>query len=235
MKTKSSLRDIPVWGVVYILTLIFLPHRSFSQLADHVERKISYQGIVSGGVSRFKVFDLPDSPDYLSAEANVGLRLTKPIGKIFSLMSGLALGYKFKRDSYFEGPPTGPYTREPSVVLGLDDSASKKGAAYLSMPIALVINLNRRAVVYGGINGRFWIPRNHDYMDVLTGQTEVGIIAGVSHGISNRVTIGIELYSGLKDLYYGAVLLPSSTQYIDLRVTNQNLMVVVAYSMWVKK
>lgn len=217
----------------FLLTTLPITN-SFSQ--SPVERKISFHLVAGGGASWFKVHDLPETPRYTSAEVLAGLGVRKPIGKRLSVMSGLALGVKFRRESYFFGP-YGNYTREPTVVLGLDDTASKKGGYYIRVPLALALKMNRIIEIYSGLQGRFWGPSYNDngYRNVLTGVNEIGILAGGSIQLPYKLSMGIEFFSGFTDFYYGATWLSTVGRYLDLKVTNQNLMLVVRHPVQFKK
>jgi hypothetical protein len=231
---NSSLRDCFPYVISMVLMLIM--HLQNVKAQERVKTPIAFQGIVGGGISIFNVHGIPSSPNYSSAEGFAGARATKPIGNVFGIMSGLSLGVKFARAPYFRyfTPPNGGlYTRDPGANRTLDQSTSDKNGYYLSIPLALTANVYRSLSVYGGINGRFWWHRSHDEptLDVLGGREELGILFGATYKLIKRLNIGLEGYSGLRNIYKGSYTHPGTSKLVYTSVINQYAMISLGYSL----
>jgi hypothetical protein len=231
---NSSLRDCFPYVISMVLMLIM--HLENIQAQERVKTPIAFQGIVGGGISIFNVHGIPSSPNYSSAEGFAGARATKPLGNVFGIMSGLSFGVKFTRSpyfSYFTPPNDGLYTREPGANMALDQSTSDKNGYYLSIPLALTANVYQSLNVYGGISGRSWWYRSHDEpaQDVLSGREEVGILFGATYKLIKRLNIGLEGYSGLRNIYNSSYTQPGTSKIVHTSVTNQYAMISLGYSL----
>jgi hypothetical protein len=228
MKPLLKIKDMHSLHVFYVLLVVSLAttHSSWGQAPDSAQRKIRYSLLLGGGVSQFYMQEFPSSPKYRTAEFLIGIRAYKPIGRMFSIVAGLSLGAKFKREPYFKFDPVGGYfyTSEPQALSGLDDTTSKANAYYLSLPILLNVTIGSDTNIFGGISGRQWLPRDSDYMDVLRSQKDFGFLVGTSRKINPFLSAGLELFYGIKDIYPGAVSFNGS-RFIDPTVTNQSLMI----------
>lgn len=214
------------FDIITVTLLIFIYQSSVGQISDLInDNKFRYTRFLGVARSSFDVNGLPSSPSYSSLELRLGAGILKPIGKYFELKSGLNLGLKVKRKSYFFGPSK-QFTNEPWVMRSLDEAASSRNHFFVEIPLTLQYNLpNTRIRLKGGLNFRFWVP-NNDSVDVLTGRPEIGMLGGVSYNLYKRISIGLEYYYGLTNILRGYYYINSS-QLIEYNVRNQFIQVVI--------
>ncbi len=192
-----------------------------SDKTDH--KKIKFIGVLGVARSTFDVSIL--SPKYPTLELRLGAGIVKPFGKFFELKSGLYLGLKVKRESYFIGQL---YTQQGVPLLKLDEASSNRNHFVVDMPLVLQLNVQQNKVGFrAGFNARFWKPNNDD-VDVLTNRTEVGILLGITRRITRRVNSGLDFYYGLTDVYGGSIY--SSAPPVNFYVRNQFAQLTLEYS-----
>jgi hypothetical protein len=191
-----------------------------AQIADNTNVKnFRYTGFLSVARSSFAVNGYPSSPSYPSLELRLGAGIAKPIGKYFELKSGLYLGLKVKRESYFYGPSK-QYTQEPGLIYSLDKAASDRSHLFVDLPLTLQLNLPKTKIgLKAGLNSRFWVP-NNDNVDVLTARQEIGMLGGISYNLIKRINIGLDYYYGLTDISGGSYSINNS-QLAEYHVRNQ--------------
>lgn len=213
-------------------TLFLLSHASgFAQRGDVIDngksRPLRHSRFLAIGRSSFDVNGFPSSPDYASLEMRLGAGIAKLLGKNFELKSGVTLGLKFKRKSYFYGPSK-QFTNEPWVSLNLDETASSRNHLFIESPVALQFKLPKTGVrLKGGLNFRFWAPNNAS-VDVLSFQPEIGILGGISSNVGKRINVGVEHYYGLTDIWGGSSR--SNPGLIWFYVRNQFTQIVIERS-----
>ncbi len=176
-----------------------------AQIAKGVnDRKFIYTRALSIARSAFDVTGFPSSPDYASLELRLGAGIVKPIGKYFDVKSGVYLGLKMKRQSYYFGPSK-QYTYEPWVHPGLDQTASSRNHIVVDIPFTLQFKPPKTKLgLSAGLNARCWAPNNAN-VDVLTAQPEIGLLGGVSHKLYRAINIGFDYYKGLTDIHGGSL------------------------------
>lgn len=228
MSTRiNKLLNVRIIGTVIFL---FSSQWSVAQVSDRTSNsKFRYLVVLGVARSTFEVRDVPSSPKYPSLELRLGVGLVKPLGKFCELKSGLYFGVKVKRESYYFGP-TKNFTYEPSVIPRLDEAASNRNHFVLDIPLILQFNISHNKVgIRTGLNARLWKPHNDD-VDVLAALHEIGILSGITHRITQRINIGLDLYLGLSNIYHGGII--SNSGYpVSLKVTNQFAQLTVEYSL----
>ncbi|MCW5912070.1 MAG: hypothetical protein KIT62_13430 [Cyclobacteriaceae bacterium] len=183
---------------------------------------------LSVGGSSFDVNGLPSSPSYASLELRLGTGIVKPIGKYFDLKSGLNIGLKVKRKSYFFGPSR-QFTYKPWVMLSLDEAASNRNHLFIDIPLSLQFNYPKyRLGLKGGLNFRFWAP-NDKSVDVLTGRSEIGMLGGISYNLIKRINIGLEYYYGLTDILGGSYY-ENNSHLMEYHVRNQFTQITIEHN-----
>jgi len=186
---------------------------------------LRYTRALSMARSTFDVTGFPSSPDYASLELRLGAGIVKPIGKYFDLKSGVHLGLKVKRKSYFFGPSK-QFTSEPWVMRSLDEAASSRNHLFVEIPLTLQYNVPKTGIrLKGGLNFRFWAP-NNDSVDVLTARPEMGMLGGVSYNLIKGINISLEHYYGLTNILSGSYFINNS-QLIEYTVRNQFTQIVI--------
>ncbi len=189
--------------IVLVITMISLKGMAQSLVATS-NKKLQYTGVVSIGRSSFICKGYTSPPDYASAEVRIGLGLSKQVGKYFELKSGMYFGLKFKRESYIYGSGNNTYFNEPDLNFSLNKTVSSRNHLVTDIPLVLQFNPPKTKLgLKAGLYGRFWAPYNAS-VDVLTGRPEVGILGGLSHQLTKRTSLGVELYRGLTRIYSGS-------------------------------
>jgi hypothetical protein len=187
------------------VSFLFISQLCLGQILNSdFNKKLRYTRALSIARSTFVVTGLPSSPDYASLELRLGAGIVKPIGKYFDFKSGVYLGLKIKRQSYFFGLSK-QFTKEPWVLRALDEAASSRNHFLIDIPFALQFNpLKTKLGLRAGLNTRLWAP-NNDNVDVLTARPEIGLLGGVSHKLVKALNIGFDYYHGLTDIYSGSI------------------------------
>jgi len=202
------------------VSFLFISQLCLAQILNSdFNKKLRYTRALGIARSTFDVTGFPSSPDYASLELRLGAGIVKPIGKYFELKSGLNLGLKVKRKSYFFGPSK-QFTYEPWVMLSLDEAASSRNHFFLDIPLTLQFNPPKTRIgLKGGLNFRFWAP-NNDSVDVLTARQEIGLLGGISYNVFKKINIGLEHYYGLTDIWGGSYT-GNNSQIIQFHARNQ--------------
>ena len=184
---KTHLNIIITVGFLYISQL------SFAQILNSdFNKKLRYTRALNIARSTFNVTGFHSSPDYPSLELRLGLGILKPIAKHFDFKSGVYLGLKMKRQSYYFGLSK-QYTFEPWVLPALDEAASSRNHFFVDVPAVLQFNpRNTRIGLKGGFNFRCWAP-NNDSVDILTARLEIGLLGGISYRVIKNI-IGWHVY-----------------------------------------
>lgn len=183
------------------------------------DKKLRYTRILGVARSTFDVNGRPSSPNYASFELRFGAGVVKPIGEHVELRSGLNLGVKGKRKSYFFGP-SGQFTYEPWVLPHLDEAASTRNHFFVEIPLTLQFNPAMTGIgIRCGPNYRFWAPNNSS-VDVLTAKHEIGVLGGISYKVIKDISIGLEYYYGLSSISGGSYI-SSNSQLNEFNVRNQ--------------
>jgi len=186
--------------------------------------KLRYTRALSVARSTFEVNGFPSSPDYSSLELRIGAGIVKPLGKYFDFKTGVYLGLKVKRQSYFFGPSK-QFTKEPCVLPALDEAASSRNHFLVDIPFTLQFNPAKTKIgLRAGLNTRFWAP-NNDNVDVLTARPEVGLLGGISHKLVKSINIGFDYYQGLTHIYGG-----NNSQSGEFHVRNQFIQLTFEHS-----
>lgn len=212
-------RFISIGITISALFLLFYPPCIAQASNVIIEKKVRYARFFGIARSSFDVNNLPSSPSYASLEVRLGYGIVKPIGKYFELKSGLNLGLKAKRKSYFFGPSK-QFAYEPWVMLSLDEAASNRNHFFAEIPLALQFNPPRTRIgLKGGLNFRTWAPNNNS-VDALTARQEIGVLGGISYNLIKRINIGVEHYYGLTDILNGSYP-GNNTHLMKYQVRNQ--------------
>jgi hypothetical protein len=199
------------------------------ELIKNDKKSLKYNIILGIARSTFEVHQVPESPKYPSLELRLGVGLIKPLGNIFEIKTGLYFGLKVKRESYFYGP-TNQFTKERYVIPSLDETASARNHLVTDIPLMLQVNIPKsRLSLRTGLNARLWQPHNDADGDDLASRDEFGIISGLTHKFSSKINLGIDLYLGLTNIYFGG-LVNSSPNPTQLKVTNQYAQFTMEYS-----
>ena len=195
---KSHLR------IIITVSFLFISQLSFAQILNSdFNKKLRYTRAVNIARSTFDVTGFPSSPVYPSLELRLGAGILKPLAKHLDLKSGIYLGLKLKRQSYYFGLSK-QYTTEPWVLPALDEAASSRNHFFVDIPLVLQFNPPKTRIgLKGGLNFRFWAP-NNDSVDVLTARPEIGLIGGISYNLIKNISIGLEHYYGLTDILGGS-------------------------------
>ena len=203
-------------NILTTVIFLFISQLSLSQMLNSdFNNKLRYTRALSIARSTFDVTGFPSSPNYASLELRLGAGIVKPLGKYFDLKSGVYLGLKMKRQSYYFGPSK-QYTYEPWVHHGLDQTASSRNHIVLDIPFTLQFKPPKTKLgLRAGLNARFWAPNNAN-VDVLTARPELGLLGGVSHKLVKAINIGFDYYHGLTDIHSG-----SMSQSGEFHVRNQ--------------
>lgn len=214
------------FGIITITLLLLSSQSSVSQISDVInDTKFRYTRFIGVARSSFDVNGLPSSPSYASLELRFGFGILKPLGKYFEVKSGLNLGLKVKRKSYFFGPSK-QFTSEPWVMKSLDETASSRNHLFVEIPLTLQYTPPKSRIrLKGGLNFRFWAP-NDDSVDVLTAKPEIGMLGGISYNLIKRINIGIEHYYGLTSILKGSYS-GNNSQLIEYNVMNQFTQIVI--------
>jgi hypothetical protein len=189
---------------VLLIALVLTNHRSSSAQVSSVinPRRIQYSKFMSIARSSFDVNGFPSSPSYSSLELRLGTGIIKPLGRYLDLKSGLNIGLKVKRNSYFFGIPN-RFTNKQWVLPSLDATASNQHHVFIEVPLSLTFRPQRKLIFRSGLNFRFWL-QNDANSDVLAGRPEIGILVGISYSVNSRINIGFEHYYGLSKMLIGS-------------------------------
>lgn len=202
------------------VSFLFISQLCLAQIINSdFNKNLRYTKALSIARSTFDVTGLPSSPDYASLELRLGAGIVKPIAKYFDLKSGVYLGLKIKRQSYFFGLSK-QYTNELWVLPALDEAASSRNHFFVDIPLTLQFNPPKTKIgLKGGLDFRFWAP-NNDSVDALTARQEIGLLGGISYSLFKKITIGLEHYYGLTDIWGGSYI-GNNSQLIQYHVRNQ--------------
>jgi len=192
-------------NILITVSFLFISQLNLGQVINSdFNKKLRHTRALSIARSTFDVTGFPSSPDYASLELRLGAGIVKPIGKYFDLKSGVYLGLKMKRKSYYFGPSK-QYTYEPWVHPGLDETASSRNHIVVDIPFTLQFKPPKTKLgLSAGLNARCWAPNNAN-VDVLTARPELGLLGGVSHKLVKAINIGFDYYHGLTDIYGGNI------------------------------
>lgn len=221
MAMKRFIRLEIITTILFLLTW----QLSFAQISNVInDKKFRHTRFLSVARSSFDVNGFPSSPSYSSLEFRLGVGIVKSLGAYFELKSGLNLGLKVKRKSYFFGPLM-QFTYEPWVMPSLDETASGRNHLYADIPLALQCNLLKTRIgLKGGLNFRLWAP-NDASVDVLTAKPEVGMHGGISYHLAKGISIGVEHYYGLTDILNRSYF--RDNPYVHYRVRNQSTQITI--------
>ncbi|HRE67529.1 MAG TPA: hypothetical protein PLM56_07685 [Cyclobacteriaceae bacterium] len=218
--------------ISYNIILILFLLSCYSTLAQESNvinyKKFRYTKFLSVGGSSFDVNGFPSSPSYTSLELRLGTGIVKSVGKYFDLKSGLNIGLKVKRKSYFFGPSR-QFTYKPWAMPSLDEAASNRSHLFIDIPLSMQFNYPRyRLGLKGGLNFRFWAP-NDKSVDVLTGRSEIGMLGGISYNLIKKINIGLEYYYGLTDIWGGSYY-ENNSHLIEYYVRNQFAQIAIEHT-----
>ncbi|MBX2897263.1 MAG: hypothetical protein KF763_17580 [Cyclobacteriaceae bacterium] len=209
-----------IYILVLSITLFLISYQSpFAHISNVINpKKIRYSKFLGVARSSFDVNGFPSSPSYSSLELRVGTGIIKPLGHYFDLKSGLSIGLKVKRNSYFFGTPN-RFTNKQWVLPSLDETVSNQHHLFIEVPLSLQFRPKPKLSFRSGLNFRFWLP-NDESSDVLAGRPEIGMLGGVSYALTSRIKIGLEHYYGLTNILSGSFYVNNS-QLIKYHVRNQ--------------
>lgn len=202
------------------VSFLFISQLCLAQIINSdFNKNLRYTKALSIARSTFDVTGLPSSPHYASLELRLGAGIVKPIAKYFDLKSGVYLGLKIKRQSYYFGLSK-QYTNELWVLPALDEAANSRNHFFVDIPLTLQFNPPKTKIgLKGGLDFRFWAP-NNDSVDALTARQEIGLLGGISYSLFKKITIGLEHYYGLTEIWGGSYI-GNNSQLIQYHVRNQ--------------
>ncbi len=147
--------------------------------------------MLSGGISRFHFFDYPQVPDYRTVETRVEIRAIRHF-KVFSIVTGIGYGAKFKRPSYYDNNTiTAKYI---AVSRRIDNAMSSSNQYTVFLPLLLRANLRAsRFGVEGGLVFRNWTQIG--LSPVM--REEVGLALSFKSRLTNKVYLNIDFFRGL--------------------------------------
>jgi len=192
-------------------------------------KKIKFSA--SAGIARSTFdFNVPSPSKFAAPEFRLGLRVTKPISKVFEVKSGLSFGVKVKREAYNKTDSAGSFVVvTPPMFMNTDELASKRNHYFLEIPLLLQIHFDHPALGFRtGLNTRFWQPNNSD-VDLLTARPELGAMAGAFFRINRKVDVGVDYYYGITKIDYSSYAIDSSPP-SDFIMRNRFLQLTVDYT-----
>ena len=133
--------------------------------------------------------------NFPALEVRLGAGLHKPLSKYFALKSRLTFGSRLKRGSDAEAVFDARFS-------AIDESRSNRNHYFLEIPLLVQVNFPQiKSGVRAGGNYRQYLPTKP--VDIVSGQSEFGIVAGVFYEITDKIDIGLDYYIGVSKIYTG--------------------------------
>lgn len=170
---------------ILILSLVFCTFFSAAQTG----KRTNYELIVGGGPSWFAYKIENGEKNFTTQEFRLGATVRRSVKVNFSLISGVLVGYKAKFYST-------PFSGSMSIV----EKVNYQDHPFIEIPLMAAVSLKGFEIQFGG-NFRNFFPRNSS-VDMLSAQNELGLLAGLSYKVTNKIGISFKYLNGLKRFPY---------------------------------
>lgn len=169
--------------------------RGYCQDNGENDKRFYFTSFLSIGRSTFHTkLDAPSA--FPTVEVRVGVGVVKKLNENFDVRTRLTFGSKFKREGFNN---SGVVTVGPPF-MELDELSSNRNHYFYEIPLILQATLRHPQIGFrAGINFRHFLP-NNKAVDPLTGRGDLGLLAGSSYRLTEKISIGIDYCMGLTNI-----------------------------------
>ncbi|WKK83032.2 hypothetical protein [Marivirga arenosa] len=191
-----------------------------AQLEPEPVKPVQFAAKIGIGLTAFHVTGY-HTENYPATAIRLGGMITKPvINDRFKIGLGYNIFYRDKSESPLDGIY---YYGRGNPLHRLDDTAIQRHLAF-EFPITFHYSLSYSQSVSAGFMLRQWAPSKK--VDLLSSQTEYGIVIGFKQNLVMGMSVGIDLHTGF-DFYDALLVTPRRNGRIG--INNHSILLTAGY------